>query len=78
MVEVCSFDSTVSGHYVYKTVWTPFLGKILTATPEPKNNHNRHAKCVKQDGEIGSHVPHIEYSLLCRGRFLSFSSYLRT
>ena len=33
------------------------FGEILTATPEPKNNHDRHAACVKKDGEIVGHVP---------------------
>ena len=46
-----------------------FWGEILIATPEPKNNHNRHAVCVKKDGEIVGHIPGIECSLLYSGHF---------
>ena len=66
------FDSIVRGHYVCQAVWTPFLGEVLTATPEPKNDHNRHAVCVK-DGEIAGHVPRIECSLLYSGHSQSFT-----
>ena len=41
-VVFCS-DSIVRGHHIYKTVWMPLLGETLTATPEPKNGHDRHA-----------------------------------
>ena len=55
--EMFCLDSIVRGHHVYKTVWTPFLGEILTAIPEPENNHDRHAVCVKKGREIVGHVP---------------------
>ena len=45
--EMFCLDSIVRGHHAYKMVWTPFLGEILTAIPEPENNHDRHAVCVK-------------------------------
>ena len=67
--EAFCFASIVRRQLVYKTVWTPFLGEILIATPEPKNNHNRHAVCVKKDGEIVGHVPGIECSLLYSSHF---------
>ena len=38
----------VSTSSFYKMVWTPFWGEILTATPEPKNNHNM--RCVCEEG----------------------------
>ena len=53
------------------------LGEVLTATPEPKNDHNRHAVCVK-DGEIAIHVPHIKCSLLYSSHFQSFTPCLHT
>ena len=43
----CLF-SVVRGHHVYKAVWTPFLGEILTAIAEPGNNHDRHAVCEER------------------------------
>jgi hypothetical protein len=42
--------------HVYKTVCTPFLGEILTTIPEPENNHNRHAVCIKKGTKIVGHV----------------------
>ena len=65
--EAFCFASIVCRQHVYKMVWTPFLGEILIANPEPKNNHNRHAVCVKKNGEIVGHVPGIECSLLYSG-----------
>ena len=38
--EAFCFASIVRRQHIYKMVWTPFLGEILIATPEPKNNHN--------------------------------------
>ena len=57
--ETFCLDSVVRGHHVYKTIWTPFLGEILTAIAEPGNSHDRHAVCVKKEGhgEIVGHVP---------------------
>ena len=36
------------GHHVYKTIWTPFSGEILTAIPEPQNNHDRHTCALRK------------------------------
>ena len=42
--EVFCLDSIVHEHQVYKMLWTPFWGEILTVfTSEPKNDHDRHA-----------------------------------
>ena len=51
-----SLDSIVCGHWIYKTVWTPFWGEILTATPEHKSDLDRHAVRVKKDGDIIGHI----------------------
>ena len=55
--EMLCLDSIVRMHHVYKTVWTSWLGEILTVIPEPENNHDRHAVCVKKGREIVGHVP---------------------
>ena len=47
--EMFCLDSIVRGHHVYKTVWTPFLGEILTGISEPENNHDRHAVCEERE-----------------------------
>ena len=51
------FESVVSGHHIYKTIWTPSLGEILMVFPEPLSDHDRHAVCVKKDDVIVGHVP---------------------
>ena len=43
-------ESEVRGHHVYKEIWTPELGDVLTVCKEPDNIHDRHAVCVKKDG----------------------------
>ena len=40
-------ESVVRGHHVYKEIWTPELGEVLTVCKEPDNIHDRHAVCVK-------------------------------
>ena len=54
--KVFCLDSIVHRYHVYKTVWAAFWGKILTATREPKNDHDIHAVYVKKDGRIVGHV----------------------
>ena len=50
-------ESVVRGHHVYKEIWTPELGEVLTVCKEPDNIHDRHAVCVMKDGAIVGHVP---------------------
>ena len=52
--EMFCLDSVVHEHHVYKMIWTPFLGEILTSISEPESNHNRHAVC--------GHIPHELFS----------------
>ena len=50
-------QSVVREHHVYKTVWTRKLGEILIRViPEPSNDHDRHAVCIKEDDVIVGHV----------------------
>ena len=36
---VFEFQSHVTGHHMYKDIWTPTLGEKLSATAEPENHH---------------------------------------
>ena len=64
--EMFCLDSIVRGHHVYKTVWSPFLGEILTAIPEPENNAVCvNAVCVKKGRKIVGHVQRELLLLLC-------------
>ena len=51
------FQSYVTGHHVYKDIWTPTLGeKLLTAT-EPENYHDKYVVKVLKENEVVGHVP---------------------
>ena len=38
-MEDCFFDSVVRGHHVFKSVWTPSLGEVLSVKEEEDNEH---------------------------------------
>ena len=50
-------ESTIRGYHVYKTVWTPFVGKVLPLNPESGNSHNCFAVSVVKDDDVVGHVP---------------------
>ena len=49
-------ESTVRGHHVYKSIWTPFIGQVLQTSTE-ENGHDRFAIAVKKDDIAVGHVP---------------------
>ena len=46
--------STVRGHHIYKTIWTPRIGEELAVIMEENNNHDRH---VTRNDDIVGHLP---------------------
>ena len=50
------FENVLRGHHIYKIILIPSLGEILMVFPEPLNDHDRHAVCVKKDNVIVGHV----------------------
>ena len=50
-------NSVVSGHHVYKCIWTPSVGEELPVVTEVGNLHEKYAACIKKDIEIVGHVP---------------------
>ena len=38
--------SIVCGHHVFKNIWTPYVGEILTLQQEAGNRHDRFAVAV--------------------------------
>ena len=52
-MEDCFFDSVVRGHHVFKRVWTPSIGEVLS-----DNEHDVFAVSVEKAGMIVGHVPH--------------------
>ena len=66
--------SDVRGHYVYKTVWTPFIGETLAINCEEDNLHDRYSVVVYLNDSVVRH-------LLYHGPYLRFhgvSSYMVT
>ena len=51
------YCSSVRGHHIYKEIWSPVLGEILTCTQEQTNVHDIYAVAVKKGTDIVGHVP---------------------
>lgn len=52
-----SFTSFVTGHHVYKEVWTPVIGEKVRFCREPENPHDRYAVAAYKDEKIVGHIP---------------------
>lgn len=52
-----ALDSVITGHHVYKSTWTPYIGEILRGEVEENNEHDKYAVSIKKDGEIVGHIP---------------------
>ena len=68
---VFEFQSHVTGHHVYKDIWTPTLGGKLSTTAEPENHHDKYVVKVLKDNEVVGHVPsdiskYYTSAILCR------------
>ena len=51
------FKEFITGHHVYKDVWTPSLGEELCCEREPNNPRDKHAVKVVKNTETVGHVP---------------------
>ena len=58
-------EGVVCGHHVFKRIWTPVVGKVLTVAIEADNTEDRFAVAVTKDDMVVGHVPR-EFSKLCR------------
>ena len=58
-------EGVVRGHHVFKRIWTPVFGKVLTVAIEAGNTEDRFAVAVTKDDMVVGHVPR-EFSKLCR------------
>ena len=69
---VFEFQSYVTGHHVYKDIWTPTLGEKLSTAAKPENHHEKYAVKVLKENEVVGHVPrdiskYCTSALLCGG-----------
>ena len=49
--------SVISGHHIYKSVWTPSIEEELVVKAEDGNKHYKHAVAVMKNGCVVGHVP---------------------
>ena len=54
---VFEFESYITGHHVYKDIWTPILGEKLATAMEPQNPHDKYAIKVTKSDEVVGHIP---------------------
>ena len=64
MARSFSIESNVRGHHVFKSVWTPTEGELLTVNPEPGNEFDRYALAVCKGETVVGHMPR-EISQIC-------------
>ena len=58
---VKSVESVIRGHHIYKRIWRPLVGEVLTLEREEGNTHDRFAVCLLKDAIVVGHVP-LEFS----------------
>ena len=51
------YESVIRGHHIYKRVWTPIIGEILSVAIDSANRHDRFAVAVLKAGAIVGHIP---------------------
>ena len=50
-------ESVIRGHHIYKSVWSPRVGEIVSVDREHGNSHDRHAVCLLKGSSIIGHAP---------------------
>ena len=50
-------ESVIRGHHASKTVWTPFVGEVLSLSLESGNAHDRFAVSIVKNDAVVGHVP---------------------
>ena len=51
-------ESSVRGHHVFKSVWTPVVGQLLLQVhAEPRNSHDVYSIAVTLDDAVVGHLP---------------------
>jgi len=50
-------ESVIRGHHIYKQIWRPLVGEILTLERKEGNNHDKFAVSLLKDATVFWHVP---------------------
>lgn len=49
--------SYITGHHVYKFVWTPFIGEELCLEAKDSNQHDKSTVAIITNDEVVGHIP---------------------
>ena len=55
-METLKENSIVTGHHIYKSIWSPFIGEMLPAEIEEGNLYDRYAVSLIRDRKIVRHM----------------------
>ena len=58
-----SLTTAVRGFHVYKDVWEPSIGEVLSCERDIGNNHSTFAVAIKNSSEVVGHVPRSSSSI---------------
>ena len=47
--EECTLESVIRGHHIYKRIWRPLVGEVLTLEREEGNTHDRFTVSLLKD-----------------------------
>ena len=59
-------NSFVTGHHIYKDIWSPSIGELLECKRERSNRHDPKAVAVMKNGTVAGHVPREKCIQFCR------------
>ena len=52
-----TLESVIHDHHIYKQIWLPLVGEILTLQQEESNNNDKFTVNLLKDATVVSHVP---------------------
>ena len=55
-LQASTLKSVIHGHHIYKQIWWPLVGEILTLEREEGNNHEKFTVSLLKDATIVGHV----------------------
>ena len=55
--QASTLESIIHGQHIYKQIWRPLVGEILTLEREEGNNHDKLAVSLLKDATVLGHVP---------------------
>ena len=57
MADELTLSSCIRGFHVYREIWTPVIGEVLTCKRQPSNMVDRYAVRVVKGTETVGHLP---------------------